>query len=74
MLNQLRFLKYFCLVVVLLGVPYSLWLAATGKLIFAAILAVIDIVAFVGFVISRRTIIFNKQMSYREVDDNIKPV
>lgn len=63
-----------CLFVVLLGTPYALWKAANGNIVFATLFAAADIAAFVGFVIARRTIAHIKQMEYREVNDDVKPV
>ena len=74
MINQLRFLVVLCLLVVILGTPYTLWIAANGKMIFAAICGAAVIVAFVCFVIARRTVRHMKEIEYREVDDDIKPV
>lgn len=74
MINQFRFVMVLCLFVVLLGTPYALWKAANGNIVFATLFAAADIAAFVGFVISRRTIAHIKQMEYREVNDDVKPV
>ena len=74
MINQFRFIMVLCLFVVLLGTPYALWSAANGNIIFAVMCAAADIAAFVGFVIARRTIVYIKQMEYREVNDDVKPV
>lgn len=74
MINQFRFIMVLCLFVVLLGTPYALWSAANGKIIFAVMCAAADIAAFVGFVIARRTIAHIKQMEYRDVNDDVKPV
>lgn len=74
MINQFRFIMVLCLFVVLLGTPYALWKAANGNIVFATLFAAADIAAFVGFVISRRTIAHIKQMEYREVNDDVKPV
>lgn len=74
MINQLRFLKVICLLAVILGAPFSLWFAATGRLMFAIITAVVVIAAFTGFIISKRSIRMMKEMEYHSVDDDIKPV
>lgn len=74
MINQLRFLKVICLLAVILGAPCSLWFAATGRLMFAIITAVVVIAAFTGFIISKRSIRMMKEMEYHSVDDDIKPV
>ena len=74
MINQLRFLVVVCLLVVILGTPYTLWVAANGNIIFAAVCGAAVIVAFICFVIARRTVQQMKEIQYREVDDDIKPV
>ena len=74
MINQFRFIMVLCLFVVLLGIPYALWKAVNGNIVFATLCAAADIAAFVGFVIARRTIVYIKQMEYREVNDDVKPV
>lgn len=74
MINQLRFLKVICLLTVIFGGPCGLWFAATGRLMYAIVTAVVVIAAFTGYIISKRSIRMMKEMEYQSVDDDIKPV
>lgn len=74
MLGQLRFLKAICLLVLIVCVPYALWCAVSGSFIFAAVLAVIDIVAFLCLVVIQRAIRQILDMKSPHVDKDITPV
>ncbi len=74
MINHYRLIRAILFVVFIIGFPYMLWCAGTGSIIWAALLAVVDVVAFIGIITTSRAIRFIKQMDGTKVGDDVKPV
>lgn len=74
MLGQYIFLKYACLVVLIFGTPYTLWLIGIGNIKLGAPLLLVCIVALIGFVVTAKQVKHIREMGCRKIDDDIKPV
>ena len=74
MLGHYIFLKYACLVALIFGAPSTLWLIGIGNLKLGIPMLLVCIVAFIAHISAAKQVKQIREMGYRKVDDNIKPV
>jgi hypothetical protein len=74
MLGHYIFLKYACLVVLILGAPSTLWLIGIGNLKLGIPMLLVCIVAFIAYVSAAKQVKRIREMGCRRIDDDIKPV
>lgn len=74
MLGHYIFLKYACLVALILSAPSTLWLIGIGNLKLGIPMLLLCVVAFIAHILAAKQVKRIREMGCRKVDDNIKPV
>lgn len=74
MLGHYIFLKVACLVALILGAPWTLWLVGIGNLKLGIPMLLVCIVAFIAYVSAAKQVKRIREMGCRRIDDDIKPV
>lgn len=74
MLGHYIFLKYACLVALILGAPSTLWLIGIGNLKLGIPMLLVCVVAFIAHISAAKQVKRIREMGCRKIDDDIKPV
>ena len=74
MLTQYRILRVICIVALIVGGPYTLWLMGTGNLKLGVPFLLASIVLFIAIISLSKQIRLIRELGNRHIDDNIKPV
>lgn len=74
MLGHYIFLKYACLVALIAGAPWTLWLIGIGNLKLGIPMLLVCVVAFIAHISAAKQVKRIREMGCRKVDDDIKPV
>ena len=74
MISHYRIVQVICFVAMIITTPATFFMAVLGEFLWAAILVIVSIITFIGFVESTRRIRHHREMQNNYSHKHVKPI